>query len=180
MIKTIRSQKGFSLVELMVVVAIIGILAAIAIPNFQRFTAKSKQSEVKSDLAMLYQSSRAFQAEWGTFASHFSVIGYAPSGSMRYEHGFAGDFPAALPNNYSGPPLVAGQFDTAAYCAVAANGCTIVVAPAVAHTVPPTAVAMTVNTFTAAGNADIAGNGVLDNWTMDQLKTLTNTANGLP
>ena len=104
---SIRNNKGFSLVELMVVVAIIGILAAIAIPNFQRFTAKAKQSEAKSNLSTLYSAERAFQAEWQTYAASFNVIGYAPTGTMRYEHGFAADFATApgagLPPNYTGP-----------------------------------------------------------------------------
>lgn len=85
----LRSARGFSLVELMIVVAIIGILAAIAIPNFQRFQAKSRQAEARANLSAIYAAEKAFNAEWQQFFGDFDEIGYNPEGAFRYAHGFA-------------------------------------------------------------------------------------------
>ena len=64
-----KSKKGFTLIELMIVVAIIGILAAIAIPNFLRFQLKSKSSEGKVNLAAIRTAEESYLAEFGTYVA---------------------------------------------------------------------------------------------------------------
>ena len=61
MFKQLKGQKGFTLIELMIVVAIIGIFAAIAIPNFLQNQMKSRQSETKTNLQAIKTSEVAFQ-----------------------------------------------------------------------------------------------------------------------
>ncbi|MFQ5509152.1 MAG: type IV pilin protein [Leptospirillia bacterium] len=94
MFKRIGNQKGFTLIELMIVVAIIGILAAVAIPNFLRYQAKSIQSEARVLLSGLYTSQVAFFAEnngYGTWTMAAGVaddtvhlIGFQPASTPRY------------------------------------------------------------------------------------------------
>jgi len=64
---TRKSNKGFTLIELMIVVAIIGILAAIAIPNFLRFQLKSKSSEGKVNIAAIRTAEESYIAEFGVY-----------------------------------------------------------------------------------------------------------------
>ncbi len=67
MCKAFRKQEGFTLIELMIVVAIIGILAAIAIPNFLQYQMKSRQSEAKTNLMAIKTSEVSWQGERGCF-----------------------------------------------------------------------------------------------------------------
>jgi type IV pilus assembly protein PilA len=69
-VKTILKRKsGFTLIELMIVVAIIGILAAIAIPNFLRFQLKAKTSEGKTNIAAIRTAQQSYYSEFGVFVS---------------------------------------------------------------------------------------------------------------
>lgn len=83
MFKLIHSKKGFTLIELMIVVAIIGILAAIAIPNFLQYQAKSKQSEAKVNLKGVFTSETSYFSEVNSYPT-ITLTGYSPQGTSRY------------------------------------------------------------------------------------------------
>lgn len=187
-VRTLKNQAGFSLVELMIVVAIIGILATVAIPNFTRFQAKARQSSGKSLLSGYFSAQKATYSEWQYFPGNFVGAGFKPEGQLTYRltgtdnAGVAGSpttnqadiFPACSATSVAATTANCGAPYNLAWTelASAANapvGCAATAAGAMGAA----------GTFDACASAMIGGT-VVDTWQIDELKVVTNTSNGLP
>lgn len=181
----LKTNRGFSLIELMVVVAIIGILATIAVPSVNKYMARARQSEAKSNLASIYTANKAFYAEFNIYDDQFSVIGYSPEGKMRYNVGFAAPTSkCTLAAAGYTAAVVVTAIDSKSYCgangtinrgcSVLADGQNGVLIGGGVNCVDGTSAA-----FRSSAAGRISSNAAgTDVWTMDQDKVLSNTTDG--
>lgn len=103
---TQKIKKGFTLIELMIVVAIIGILAAIAIPNFVKFQAKTKQKEADTQLKAIFTAQKSNFPMLNGYWSDIAEIGYAPERGNRYVY----DLGAVATSVAAGTEVACAQF----------------------------------------------------------------------
>jgi type IV pilus assembly protein PilA len=77
-------MKGFTLLDLMICIAIVGILAAIAGPTYDRFQAKARNTEARIALGAIFVAEESYLAETSSYTACLADIGYAPGSPTRY------------------------------------------------------------------------------------------------
>ena len=85
-----KNESGFSLVELMVSVGIIGVMSSVAVPKYQKFRANAAQSEAQSTLSSIYTLQQLRFVEDSAYTSVLGTgaggLGYVPSNDSRYDY----------------------------------------------------------------------------------------------
>ena len=81
-------MQGITLIELMIVVVIIGILAAVAYPNYQEFSARAKRNEARAALLRLATNQERFYMNNNTFTEDLTALGFGTTPTWITETGY--------------------------------------------------------------------------------------------
>ncbi|MBX3020180.1 MAG: prepilin-type N-terminal cleavage/methylation domain-containing protein [Bdellovibrionales bacterium] len=98
-LKPTHRASGFSLIELMLIVSIIGVLATIGAVNYDEFVRRTQISQAKSGLADIYAAEEIHRSETGQYTTRLNALNYQPQGTVHFNLGFDNDFapPAGFP-----------------------------------------------------------------------------------
>ena len=200
--KSAKNISGFTVIEMLVVVSMIGILASIAIPSYCKYNSRAKQAQAKVILATLYSAEQAFRMDTLSFTACLGAIGAGTSsmqnmvgvGTQYYAYGFNAGF---VPNNKCGPNgaqpcLQEGWIAPIFACPSASDPIWVAAtAPNQSPTLNPTppgngnlvpiptssgpANFVTSSTFYAMAVGNVSGcNSAYDRWSIDQNKNIYN------
>lgn len=150
-------KAGFTIIELMIVVAIIAFLATISIPKYFNYYAKAKQAEVAINLSSLHTAQQAYYAEYGKYSTALmgpEGIGWQPQGkNFYYTYGFN------VPNAKEGIHYFVGKLGASKENLGSTKA--------------------DKETFIAAAAGDVSGNNKIDLWNIDQDRNLSNVQKGI-
>jgi prepilin-type N-terminal cleavage/methylation domain-containing protein len=153
----LKDRQGFTLIELMIVVAIIGILSVISIPNFLMFQAKARQAEAKAALGAIFTAATTvLLLDNGTYA--VTTIGQLPfmmTGTTKYSFWYdVGGIPTPVPgSSTSNSPCDVSSVTTFVTPGATATG------------------------FTATAKGNIDNDTTCDEWSINDARALENPSN---
>lgn len=151
-----NKKRGFTLIELMIVVAIIAFLAVVSVPSFMKFLAKAKRAEAYMNLSSIYAAEKVYFAEHGKYSNILNGpggIGWKPDGykgggqneKFYYTYGFG--------SGSEGVNYFTGKLETSSSNLSAAKA--------------------GADGFTVVAAGDIDGDGVADILTVDENNNIT-------
>jgi len=194
----VRDSDGFTIVELMVVVALVGLLAAVSIPNYLTFSRRARQAEAKIALSALFTAETAFAVEQNSFSRCVREMGSAGEGGASANRYYSVGF-----NAHTGfAPLVCGSGNQScalydftsslacsSYCGDAKFWCGIdatIIVNRVDYNSPTNAGPLLTQDFLPSSGrflgvawGSINPVGKVDIWTIDEKKELTNIQSGI-
>ncbi len=155
-------NRGFTLIELMIVVAIIAFLSVLAVPHLFHYKARAYQAEVAMNLASLHTAQQAYFAQHGKYTNVLwgeGGLGWRPAGykegakdqGFYYTYGFAG--------GQEGVNYFTGKFGTPSQ-SIGQTGATK-------------------QSFVAGAAGTVQAQGKADVWTIDENRNLQNLQNGI-
>jgi len=83
-----KNQSGMTLIEIMTAVAIVGIIAAMAVVQVDKYVGRTRQANAKTLLSHLYTAEKAYHAEASVYDPNFFLIGFGAVGKSYYNVGF--------------------------------------------------------------------------------------------
>lgn len=156
MMNVTKQEKGFTLIELMITVAILGVLAAVAIPSFLQYQARARQSEAKISLGAMYMLEVAYFVEMARYGSLGEIRYVLAAATNRYTYRTGAAGGGGTPNAGVSIPGLLQDTINAANGAIVPEGTVV------------SASSMIGFTATAAGNID--ADASLDQWHVNDKK----------
>src|SRR5438309_2647858 len=91
-----QSNRGFTVIDLILLQLIVALIAIVSLPNFIKFQSKAKQSEAKANLKAFYMAELAYHQEKDLFSTNMSAVGFSPERGNRYQYNALGNSQANL------------------------------------------------------------------------------------